>query len=71
MMSPFQEPTIAEAPYIGSGKPGRRKVGYAIEDTVWATFHRTDAATVEEAEAGLVVLTGTIKEVLHKKGVSL
>jgi hypothetical protein len=35
--------------------PGSKRIGYAHEDTVWITFHATDAKTVEEAEATLVM----------------
>jgi hypothetical protein len=37
--------------------PGSKRIGYAHEDTVWVTFHATDAKTVEEAEAKLVMAT--------------
>lgn len=30
---------IVEAPYTGVGLPGYRKVGYALEDTIWTGFH--------------------------------
>lgn len=35
--------------------PGSKRIGYAHEDTIWITFHATDAKTVEEAEAKLVM----------------
>ncbi len=35
------------------GRAGSKRVGYAHEDTIWLTVHRTDAQTVEEAEAEL------------------
>lgn len=42
-----------EAPYMGVTKPGTRRVVYAIEDTVWTTFHAnpdniTDLEEVED-----------------------
>ena len=42
-------------PMIRVMKPGTKHVAYANEDTVWVTVHATDAKTVEEAEARLVV----------------
>jgi hypothetical protein len=36
--------------HVWTPKPGLRRVGFAYEDTVWLTVHRTDAATVEAAE---------------------
>ena len=32
---------------------GIKRVGYAFEETVWLTVHRTDAKTVDQAEAEL------------------
>lgn len=42
-----------EAPYIGVTKAGTRRVVYAVEDTVWTTFHAnpnniTDLEEVED-----------------------
>lgn len=44
-----------KAPATMIARPGTKRVGYAHEDTIWITFHATDAKTVEEAEAKLVV----------------
>jgi hypothetical protein len=44
-----------KAPMIRVMKPGTKHVAFAHEDTVWVTAHATDATTVEEAEARLVV----------------
>lgn len=35
-------------------KPGTKRAVYAVTDTLCMTFHRTDATTVEDAEAELV-----------------
>jgi len=44
-----------KGPTIRVMKPGTKHVAFAHEDTVWVTAHATDAKTVEEAEARLVV----------------
>lgn len=36
-----------------AGRAGFKRVGYAHADTLWLTVHRTDAQTVEQAEAEL------------------
>ena len=38
------------APYIVVAKPGIKRVGYALEDTIWVTFHEnlTNIKDVEE-----------------------
>ncbi len=48
-------PKRIKAPATMIARPGTKRVGYAHEDTIWITFHATDAKTVEEAEAKLVV----------------
>ncbi len=35
-------------------KAGTKRVAYIIEEVTWTTVHRTDAATVEEAEKELI-----------------
>lgn len=44
-----------KGPMIRVMKPGTKHVALAHEDTIWITMHATDAKTVEEAEARLVV----------------
>jgi hypothetical protein len=41
---------VVSAPYTHVGKPGFRRVGYALEDVVWTTLHRTDLTDLEEIE---------------------
>ncbi len=48
-------PKRIKAPATMIARPGTKRVGYAHEDTIWITFHATEAKTVEEAEARLVV----------------
>lgn len=38
------------APYTHIGKIGWKRVGLALEDTVWVTIHRTDLLDLEEIE---------------------
>ena len=49
------------APFTMIVPPGRKNCVYAIEDTVWTTFHATPARTVEEAEATLIVAPEAVK----------
>jgi len=64
MYAPFQEPAIIEAPYIGTGKPHKRKVGYALEDTIWATFHHSHEEDAEAAEEALIIKSETWKRIM-------
>ncbi len=41
VMEPGQPPVTIEAPYTGITTPGTRRLLYAIEDTIWTTFHPT------------------------------
>lgn len=42
--------TAVDAPYTHVGKPGMKRVGYAIEDVVWTTIHKTDLTDLAEIE---------------------
>jgi hypothetical protein len=42
------------APFKGISESGARRIGYAFEDTVWSTYHRTDKTTPEEVEAEII-----------------
>jgi len=44
-----------EAPCLFSSPPGTKRVGYAHTDTIWVTVHATQATTVKDAEAELIV----------------
>ena len=39
---------ILSAPHTGITKPGTRRVLFAIEDTIWSTFHVTDKTDPDE-----------------------
>lgn len=43
------------APYLGVTKPMTRRVLLVFEDLVWTTFHATNAKTVEDVEAEIIV----------------
>jgi len=49
-----QEPKRVTGPAILLSMPGTKRAVYAETDTLCMTFHRTDATTVEAAEAELV-----------------
>lgn len=60
-----------EAPYIGITMPGTRRILYALEDTVWTTFHPNpdNIVDIEELEDLIVerpdnILLHDIKKVL-------
>lgn len=44
-----------KAPWMEVSPAGTKRAMYAHEDTLWTTFHHTQAQTPEEAEADLVV----------------
>lgn len=44
------DPYMLEAPYHGVTKPGTQRVIFALEDTIWTTFHPTDLKDVVEIE---------------------
>jgi hypothetical protein len=47
------ESTVLTGPCMFMSSKGKQKIGYAVEDTVWVDIHRTDAKTIEEADAEL------------------
>jgi len=56
------------APFTRRSEPKARKVGYVLEDTIWTTFHATQAKTVEEAEAEIIVKSETFLKYEKEKG---
>jgi hypothetical protein len=42
------------APFAFVAEPGARRVGYALEDTVWTTVHATSETDLEKLEAELI-----------------
>lgn len=51
------------APYTGITKPGTRRIGITLEDTVWTTFHATDCTDPES-----FVKEATVRRVSHRPG---
>lgn len=43
-----------EGPAVIISPPGTKRIGLAVEDTIWMTVHAANSTTVEEAEAELV-----------------
>ena len=41
---------IVTAPYIHTAEPGYKRVGWATEDVVWVTIHRTDSTDLYQIE---------------------
>lgn len=46
---------LIKAPWMEVSPAGVKRAMYAHQDTLWTTFHHTQAKTPEEAEADLVV----------------
>lgn len=44
------------APFTMVSRPGTKRVGYALEDTVWTTIHATHERDLEKLEAELIEL---------------
>lgn len=45
------------APFTMVSRPGTKRVGYALEDTVWTTIHATTETDLEKLEAELIAPT--------------
>lgn len=46
------------APYHGQTYPGEKRAIYAIEDTVWTTFHVTDKTDINDIEKDILQYEG-------------
>ena len=44
------------APFTMVSRPGTKRVGYALEDTVWTTIHATHERDLDKLEAELIEL---------------
>lgn len=42
------------APFTMISRPGTKRVGYALEDTVWTTIHATEETDLVKLEAALI-----------------
>lgn len=45
---------LIKAPYYGITQPGTKRLAYVNQDTVWTTYHITNASTVSEAEREII-----------------
>lgn len=45
---------VIEAPFTMVSRPGTKRVGYALEDTVWTTIHGTEEKDLERLETELI-----------------
>jgi hypothetical protein len=45
------------APFTMVSRPGTKRVGYALEDTVWTTIHATTETDIEKLELELIAPT--------------
>lgn len=43
-------PVMIEAPFTFVSQPGDKRIGLALEDTIWTTFHPTDETDPEAIE---------------------
>lgn len=48
VLSPTGGLMYLRAPMILRSEPGEQRVGYALEDTIWATVHNTDCTDVDK-----------------------
>lgn len=47
-------PMLVHAPFTFVSEPGTRRVGFALEDTVWTTIHPTEETDLERLEIELI-----------------
>lgn len=52
-----------EAPCTIVSKPGTKRVGFALEDTVWTTIHPTNETDLQKLEAELICTSFDLLEV--------
>jgi quercetin dioxygenase-like cupin family protein len=48
---------IVEAPFVVVSPPGTKRIAYALEDTIWMTFHATDEIDPNEVEKVFIAQT--------------
>lgn len=51
-----------EAPFTMVSQPGTKRVGYALEDTVWTTFHATNETDLVKLEEQLIAPSHAVLE---------
>lgn len=50
-----EETKTIVAPYTFVSPPGTKRAGFALEDSIWITVHRTDSKDLEDIEAEMIV----------------
>ena len=55
------------APHFGITKPNTRRVLYAVEDTVWTTFHPTDIVPLDNSQKEIEKAVSKIEDNIIKK----
>jgi hypothetical protein len=63
---------VIEAPYTFVSKPGTKRAGFALEDTVWTTIHPTTETNLDKLEDELIApsfgaLEADLKPLLEDK----
>jgi len=53
------------APFTMVSRPGTKRVGYALEDTVWTTIHATDETDLDKLEVELIAATHDDVQIEH------
>lgn len=46
-----------QGPYTFTSLPGTKRAVHALSETIWTTFHVTNATTPEEAETDVIILS--------------
>jgi len=49
-----------KAPFTHIGEPGTKRIGYAVEEVIWTTFHVTELTDLYEIEKEQFVITDEV-----------
>lgn len=55
------------APAVFVSEAGVKRAGYALEDTIWVTYHATEGTDLAEIEAELIVPESEVLEMVKRK----